>query len=302
MGLRIDSAKGRQAAGKLHRAFATTGIHGRTDMPEDILPEGVERGSLEQLLFITFTVAIDYQRDASTLWASSRESLRDPRTRYLYSPQALHDTPQATMTRDMQRYALAKKPTKDAWIWHTIGVSFCKKWKGDPRLFLADCGWNAPEVLRRLKEDTHLERGRPVSDYPYLCGDKIGPLWLRMLRDNVGVTELRNLDRVPIPVDVHVARATLALGIVKGGYSGSLGELFRPIRHAWFESVRGLSVPGREMMALDVDEPLWHLSKYGCAARDTQSGLCPHIRSCEVREFCIPGTIKVGTGIAEVRT
>ena len=33
------------------------------------------------------------------------------------------------------------------------------------------------------------------------------PLWVRMLRDNVGL-EIWNLESVPMPVDVHIARAT----------------------------------------------------------------------------------------------
>jgi hypothetical protein len=42
----IDVARGRSAAEVLHHAFATTGIHGHTEMPEDLPPAGVERGSL----------------------------------------------------------------------------------------------------------------------------------------------------------------------------------------------------------------------------------------------------------------
>jgi hypothetical protein len=51
MNLIIDARRGRAAAEQLHHAFATTGIHGQTMMPEDELPQGVKRGSLEQVLF-----------------------------------------------------------------------------------------------------------------------------------------------------------------------------------------------------------------------------------------------------------
>jgi len=49
----------------LYNSFSTRGIYGRTDMPEDITPNSVTRGSLDHLLFITLTVSINYQRDAS---------------------------------------------------------------------------------------------------------------------------------------------------------------------------------------------------------------------------------------------
>jgi endonuclease III len=114
-----------------------------------------------------------------------------------------------------------------------------------------------------------------------------------MLRDNVGITQTQNLDKVPIPVDRHVARATLALGVVRGEYKGSLDRVFQIIRRAWSESVEGLSINGRPMIALDVDEPLWHLSKYGCSERDKVNGSCPLINVCEAKDFCIPGVINI---------
>ncbi|MBL7044236.1 MAG: hypothetical protein ISR77_36750 [Pirellulaceae bacterium] len=57
MNIAIDVDRGRCAADLLHLAFATSGIHGRTDMPEDIIPEGVQKGTLEHILFITLVVA-----------------------------------------------------------------------------------------------------------------------------------------------------------------------------------------------------------------------------------------------------
>ncbi|HXY87300.1 MAG TPA: hypothetical protein VEG44_02570 [Candidatus Acidoferrales bacterium] len=54
------------------------------------------------------------------------------------------------------------------------------------------------------------------------------------------LTELKNLKMVPMPIDIHVARATLATGVVKGHFNGKMNELFENIREAWFESVAGL--------------------------------------------------------------
>lgn len=295
MNLIIDTDRGSRTAKILQRAFETTGIHGQREMPEDVFPVGVVHGSLEHILFITLTVSIDYQRDADDLWESSRKTFQDMSTRYLFDPKALHENPPRKIVQDMMKYKLSKKPEKDADIWRTVGVSFLKKWQGDPRNFLTDCDWDAVKILARLKTDQHLYKNRPKSDYPYLRGNKIGPLWLRMLRDNIGLTEIRNLDRVPIPVDIHVARATLALGIVKGSYQGNLEIIYESIRKAWFESVRGLEADGRPMIALDVDEPLWHLSRYGCTDRDKLSGKCPHYWRCEVKEFCTPGRLEVSS-------
>jgi hypothetical protein len=302
MTLILDIDRGNRVAAFLHRSFTTIGIHGRTDMPEDRPPQGVRLGSLEHILFLTLTVAIDYQRDASQLWESSRRSFEDPTTRYLFTPQALHENTFDKIIKDMQKWGLSKKPRSDAFIWKTVGVTFYKKWDGDPRNFLEDCGWDGLTILHRLRSDTHLAGNRIALDFPFLRGPKIGPLWLRMLRDNARITSLKNLGRVPIPVDIHVARATLSLGIVRGNFEGSFDDLFSSIRSVWFGGVQGLSTGERPMIALDVDEPLWHLSKYGCSNRDSETGLCPHHASCIMRDECVPGKILLTKGRAVVRT
>ncbi len=298
----IDSKRGSLLAPKLHELFSSVGIHGNTQMPEDITPKGVRHGSLEHIMFITLTVAIDYQRDAIALWGNSRKTFEDPQTAYLFDPKALHETQPSVIREDMQKYSLSKKQHKDAEIWRTVGVTFYKKWQGHPLNFLSDCGFEAPQILLRIRSDMHLYNNKPRQDYPYLRGNKIAPLWLRMLRDNVGIANIKSMDKVPIPVDIHVARATLATGIVRGQYSGNLEGIFEEIRKAWFESVRGTQLHGREMIALDVDEPLWHLSKYGCTHRDKSSGDCPKFSTCEAKDFCVKGGLEIDSNTVSLDT
>ena len=108
-----DALRGRSLADRLHRLFYSTGIHGRTAMPEDILPQNVERGSLDHVLFVTLTVSIDYQRDANKLWESARATFADPSTRYLYEPRSLHERDFKEIMLDMQKHGLSKKPRKE---------------------------------------------------------------------------------------------------------------------------------------------------------------------------------------------
>jgi hypothetical protein len=157
--------------------------------------------------------------------------------------------------------------------------------------------------LKRLKKDKYKEDGKLKDAFPSLRGDKISPLWIRMLRDNVGITCLKSLDKVPIPVDIHIARATLSLGIVRGQYDGPLEGIAPYIHQAWFESVIGLTANNEPMIALDLDEPLWHLSKYGCSKhRNEISGECSVFKTCELKDFCIPGKIDISNGYLELDT
>jgi len=74
------------------------------------------------------------------------------------------------------------------------------------------------------------------------------------------------------------------------------------MREAWFLSVKGLKTDGRPMIALDMDEPLWHLSKYGCTYRDRETGECPKKSLCETADFCVLEKIKIDKYQVEMNT
>lgn len=295
----IDKEKGKRLAEALPVTFNNEGIFGYNSMPEDALPNKVDCSSLEHIMFITLTVSIDYTRNAKALWESARKTYQDPETNYLFDAKKISEKNLEQIKIDMAKYNLSKKREKDAKIWKTIGTTFYRKWDGDPRKFLHSCNWSVPNILCRLRGDSH-EVTEP--DFPYLRGPKIGPLWLRMLRDNVGIKELCDLEELPIPVDVHVARATLATGIVRGSYNGTLNKLFPYIRKAWHESVESLYIFDRPMIAIDMDESLWHLSQYGCTNRDKQTGYCKMKDVCPAKNFCVLGKIILDDKHAEFET
>src|SRR5437870_5186532 len=85
--LTIDAARAYELIPLLYHQFnhSPDGIFGHRDMPEEILPETVQKGSLEHVIFITLTVSIDYQRDAPALWQSGRHTIDDPETSWLYN-------------------------------------------------------------------------------------------------------------------------------------------------------------------------------------------------------------------------
>lgn len=299
-----DIDRGRKIAEILYRTFNTTGIFGRSDMPEDELPKGVKKGSVEHSLFITLTVAIDYMRDANQLWDAARKTYEDEETRWLFDPDKVSKADFGEVMKAMTKYRLSKMHKRDVKTWKTISTILAKEWGGDPIEILKKCDYDALKVLELFRNSYHYEGGRKVYDFPFLRGDKIGPLWLRMMRDNVGIEGIRNLDKL-MPVDVHIARSTLMTGVLRGNYSGSLDSLKSEISRAWIESVRGLEIDGRKIIAIDIDEPLWHLSKYGCSGR--QGKYCPKRQFCPVSKFCVDGLVRItskGGGIyyVEVRT
>jgi hypothetical protein len=300
-GVTIDVIRGRSVASLLMQLFDTMGVHGRTDMPQDAEPAGIARGSREHLVFITLAVSLAYQRDAQSLWESARYTYLDPQTRYLFDLQSVTEATLSEIRRDLKKHGLSKKSKNDAYIWKTNAVSFHRKWADDPRKLLERCNWDCSAVLHRL-QDRHPFGGTEKADYPSLKEPRIGALWLRMLADNAGLSRLRNLDKVSVPADSHVARATLATGVVRGRFKGDLRELVDRIREAWFGGVKGLTYRGRPMVAIDVGECLWNLSKHGCSHRRGPTSLCHVSETCQVREFCIGERILIDNGHVEMDT
>jgi hypothetical protein len=298
-GLKIDVEKGKRIAVILFDRFnSEKGIFGHNIMPEDLLwgsdLSGIEvrRGSYEHLIFITMVVSIDYMRDADKLWQAGRETMEDMETNWLFSPEIVKNKTLDEIIPAMKKHRLSQKHKKDAGIWKRVSVSFSNIYNSDPRKLLEECDYDAVKIFEK-KYDIRFKH-----DFPSLSGNKIFLLWLRMLHDNVAI-ELNNLERISIPVDVHIARATFTTGCLKGEYRGSIVDISPKIDEAWKTIIAGVSHP-KLKYALQMDECLWPLSKYGCKSR--KGNFCPRSRDCPVGEFCIGGTVHVSAKGIEVNT
>lgn len=296
----VNPGTGKQVALILFRKFnSSEGIFGHHTMPEDLLPRwgsdltasGVERGSYEHLMFVTLVVSIDYQRDADQLWAAGRKTFEDGGTRWLFYPEKLA-TRHENVKAALQAHKLSKKPTKDAEIWLKVSKSFLEKYNSNPLNMITECDYDAVEIYQK-KFDPKFK-----ISFPYFSGNKIFPLWIRMLYDNLRLP-LRNIDQIPIPVDVHIARATFATGCLTGEYRGTISEAGSKIDESWKTSM-GLLKDDDLKYRLQLDEPLWHLSRFGCTFR--KDNTCQMRSRCPVSQFCVEGIVKVSATKVEIKT
>jgi len=271
MPLRMDSRRAQQIGQLLLDAFHGKGVLGKTFMPAHLMPNAVEKGSREHLHFLTLTTAINYMRDADALWEASRRTYTDPQTRYLYVPRRVAQTDAERLIADMERYRLAKKPTKDVGIWRKICVTLTRHFDGDVYNLLDRVDFDAPSLLATICDRRY--------EFPYLRGPRTGPLWIRVLEDRWQGHHLENLDEVPIPVDTHIAAATMMTGCVRGPFEGSFNELRDAVIEVWFAACQGSN-----SYALLFNDPLWHLSRQGC--RKTSGFPCEYRSQCPVAEYC----------------
>jgi len=120
-----------------------------------------------------------------------------------------------------------------------------------------------------------------------------------MLKDNAEIN-FQNLEKVPIPVDRHIARATLTLGILRGQFYGSIESLYKKIREVWFKIAEDLNF---KIFPLKMDIHLWCLSKYWCSKnRDNEKGECKIKERCFLNDFCVKGKIILKDNRAEIDT
>ncbi len=287
MSIVSDPVRAQEVAELLYKAFneSAEGVFGYTTMPEDILPAGVEKGSREHRLFITLTVSIDYMRDAEALWAASRRAYENEGTRYLFRPEEVTRAAPAIVAQDLRNSGVALRRDQDGRIWRTVSITLARKWAGDPLNLVEAARYDAMTALTMVRRE---------EGFPFLRGPKISALWVRMFRDNVGVP-FANMRKVPIPMDVHVARATFSTAVLKGTIRGTLDQVRPLVETAW---AKGLE--GSRLIPLDIDEPLWHLSRYGCRRRGPAG--CPVEGECVARLYCAEGLVRVSASGLEVDT
>ena len=197
--------------------------------------------------------------------------------------------------RPRETRPLSLRPNKDSRTWYTVSLTLLLKWQGDPLKLVEAAGYDAPTLLQTVRKQTV----RKEPGFPFLRGPKISALWVRMLRDNVGL-ELKHMERMPIPTDIHIVRATFTTGVLKGRFFGSVAQATALVEDAWREALGGVPLD-----PLDIDEPLWHLSKYGCSQRPKdrcQPTDCPRYNLCPVTTFCVPSKVLVSMQQAEIAT
>jgi len=256
------------------------GLLAGAELPESKPPGDVTRGSYEHIMFLTLTVAIDYQRSAAKLWDSARITWEDAQTRWVFFPEEVANRDLDQLVAALAKHKLSKKQKKDAEIWKKVASSFQSLFQGDPRKFFEAHSYDAFEIYNAM-------RGRYAKQFPYLAGatgtSKILSLWIRMLSDEARIA-FKNLDKVPLPIDIHTARATITTGCLVGKFKGTFKKLAVQAQEAWTEACKNT-----EYYPLQLDEPLWNLSRLGCSKRKNGSS-CPEKHQCRLVVYCTANT------------
>ena len=288
--LKLHPERGRTLAYRLREVYEREGIFGHKELPDDAVKEIIDELEEEEvLLLVTLTTALDYMRNADELWKSSIATFRDEEIKWVFNPNEVVRKGKEELSKALQKYKLAKKKVRDVEIWHSISKTLSEKYRGNLKELFAEYDYDVDKMFKDFQTNRK-------EEFPSISGIKLFPHWIRSLRDKLNIP-FKNVEKLPIPVDVHVARATFTTGCITGKYtSKGINETVRKrVIELWEQALRGTGIAPIEMF-----RPLWLLSKYGCHYR--KNGERPKLNQCPAKEFCIEGKVVVTSSRVEIDT
>lgn len=225
-------------------------------------------GQPEIRLFITFIAAMDRARDANRLWNQGVQLfIRHPE---LFQPQHIEQLPIGDLRDLLAEFGVSQRHGPDSSAWATIADSLLDKTNPVTKAVYDGRG-EAQEILDRLRSTN---RGKAA--FPLLRGPKIGPMWVRMLVAP-GEATIKNMDVIPVAVDVHVKRVTKYL-------IPSAPQDRTSIQSAWDHAVRNAEIIGPQGLSntcAALDPALWTFGKYGCNHCENQVRPVPISTACD---------------------
>jgi endonuclease III len=259
----------------LYEAFRNgPGVFGKTreNMPEYFCLRQVRPEDRANVL--TIAAAIDYQANADHLWQAALETYLDPETAWLFDMKEVARRDLEAVCRAMSVHGFTGRyPNNNARFVHRLCKTFTERYGGSPFGLLEEYNYDAKLIYKVRKG---------LGELPGLTGYKILPFWLRILKDVAGI-KLKNIEEVPIPVDVHIARATHRI-IYRSNRQPQVDAEREEIAREWFKICRSLGEP--DIYPLALDEPLWFLSREGCSGTDNRDR-CIRASECVAAEFCV---------------
>ena len=225
---------------------------GWLDMPEVKAVRDMRGAGHSELMvrrFLTFVSAMDRRRDSDKLWGNALEMVESEPC--FFDPGQVSDVPVERLRDVLSGARVSQFHRPDSKAWLAIARSLHAGDGAVARVVEHGIG-DAVELLKDLY--------RYPLRYPSLRGDKIGPMWVRIIVAPGGA-KVENMDKVPVAVDVQVCRVTRNLGVADAG------ETKCTIQAVWKSAVGGARFdgpPGIAGTCAALDPALWYFGTKGC--------------------------------------
>ena len=125
-------------------AMYKNGELGGEVMPEDANPH-FESSSLENYLYFTLPIALNYQRNSYTLLESALKTYLDEETRFVFNPKICLEKFFEEVQFALTKYKVALQKQKQTEIWLSLFNTFVELFNGDMILWIMM--WLKLEIL-----------------------------------------------------------------------------------------------------------------------------------------------------------
>jgi len=217
-------------------------------MPEDANP-GLEKDSLENYLYFTLPMALNYQRNSYTLWQSALKTYNDEETKFVFNPKLCLDRTFEEVQCALTKYKVALQKQKQTEIWLSLCYTFIELFDGDIRK-LFDMMNNDVDKIRNFIQKENKKK------FPYLSGTKICNYWLYVIYQYTD-RKYENIENLTVAPDTHVCKSTLKLGLITDDEFNSNNVQFIVIER-WQELFKDT-----KYKPIDIHTILWLWSRNG---------------------------------------
>ena len=106
-------------------AMYKRGLLGGEVMPEDENPH-LDIDSLENFLYFTLPMSLNYQRNSYTLWEAALNTYNDKETKFVFSPKEVLEKSFEEVQKALTKYRVALQKQKQTEIWIKLCKTFIK--------------------------------------------------------------------------------------------------------------------------------------------------------------------------------
>lgn len=217
-------------------------------MPEDANPE-LDKSSMENYLYFTLPMALNYQRNSYTLWKSALDTYKDIDTRFVFNPKECLNRKFEEVQRALVKYKLALQKQKQTEIWIKLCETFYDLFDGDIRKIF-EINQNDVDKIRNYIQKENKKK------FPYLSGTKICNYWLYVIYQYTD-RKYKNIESLTVAPDTHVCKATYRLGLInEEEFNSSNVQLI--VIDRWQKLFKNT-----EYSPIDIHTPLWLWSRNG---------------------------------------
>ncbi len=235
----------------LNKAYKLINMHkngqlGGEVMPEDANPH-LDKSSIENYLYFTLPMALNYQRNSYTLWQSVLKTFNDPETKFVFNPKFCLTKTFEEVQFALTKYKVALQKQKQTEIWLTLCKTIMEMFDGDIR-----------KLFNELDNDVNKIRNYIQINYkkhfPYLSGTKICNYWLYVIYQYTD-RKYKNIECLTVAPDTHVCKATYKLGLITREEFES-NNVQQIVIDKWQKLLEN-----SEYKPIDIHTPLWLWSR-----------------------------------------